>query len=348
MNVRRLRGFFPIGLHWLRIAVVTSLLLEWPGGAPAQEKPQEGVSDSVTVINPTRVNAVAFAPDRLVVAIAKANTVAAYAPSDGHKAMEYRGHLYDVNDVVFSPDGTQLLTGSSDKTARLWDSNQGTEIRSFAAHTDRVNGVAFAPDANRIVTCSRDKTVIVWDVATAVPTRKFTAHDAEVNAVAFSPDGNLVASGGDGGKVILWDPTSGNIVQTFQKNESPIVDVRFVRTGDQILAAKGDGTAVIWDSSNGREILSVSQPKALVAAVFSRDPRNREAFMTASVEGGARLWEYPSAVLTQAFGEGEELEPITDMDVSPDGSRMVMTTEYSHALVWDVSTASLALTIEVE
>ncbi|MGH6812924.1 MAG: toll/interleukin-1 receptor domain-containing protein, partial [Methylocella sp.] len=59
--------------------------------------------------------------------------------------------------VAFSPDGARVLTGSWDKTARLWDAATGKEIRAFKGHEDFVFSVAFSPDGARVLTGSGDK-----------------------------------------------------------------------------------------------------------------------------------------------------------------------------------------------
>ena len=55
-----------------------------------------------------------------------------------------------------------LLTGSVDKTARLWDITNGQLVRVFSGHTSGLTSVAFTPDGRRIVTTSLDKTVRTW------------------------------------------------------------------------------------------------------------------------------------------------------------------------------------------
>jgi WD domain, G-beta repeat len=67
--------------------------------------------------------------------------------------------------VAFSPDGARVLTGSEDKTARLWDAATGLEIRAFKGHEGAVNSVAFSPDGARVLTGSWDKTARLWDAA---------------------------------------------------------------------------------------------------------------------------------------------------------------------------------------
>jgi eukaryotic-like serine/threonine-protein kinase len=49
--------------------------------------------------------------------------------------------------VAFSPDGARVLTGSEEKTTRLWDAATGKEIRAFKGHDKLVFSVAFSPDS---------------------------------------------------------------------------------------------------------------------------------------------------------------------------------------------------------
>ncbi len=72
--------------------------------------------------------------------------------------------------VAFSPDGKRIVSGSSDKTLKVWEPQTGSETLSLKGHTGSVNSVAFSPDGQRIVTGSADKTVKVWDVRTGSET----------------------------------------------------------------------------------------------------------------------------------------------------------------------------------
>ena len=55
-----------------------------------------------------------------------------------------------TESVAFAPDGKYVLSGSFDRTARLWDSQTGQELRQFTGHTDQVIGVAFSPGSTVI------------------------------------------------------------------------------------------------------------------------------------------------------------------------------------------------------
>src|ERR1700722_6074493 len=105
------------------------------------------------------------------------------------------GHTGFVNCGIFSPDGKQLLTGSWDKTARLWDTQSGKELRTFMGHDDWVIAVAFSPDGKQVLTGSSDKSARLWDVRSGQELRAFAGHSGAVDSVAFSRDGKQVLTG---------------------------------------------------------------------------------------------------------------------------------------------------------
>ena len=60
------------------------------------------------------------------------------------------GHSGSIVAVAISPDGQMILTGSADRTARLFALSDGKLLRTFAHPTGRVHSVAFSPSGDRI------------------------------------------------------------------------------------------------------------------------------------------------------------------------------------------------------
>src|SRR6266702_4066024 len=102
----------------------------------------------------------------------------------------------EVNSVALSPDGQRIVSGSTDRTIRVWNATTGeTEAGPFTGHTDPVEAVAFSPDGQRIVSGSHDKTICVWNATTGeTEAGPFTGHTSSVESVAFSPDGQRIVS----------------------------------------------------------------------------------------------------------------------------------------------------------
>ena len=65
--------------------------------------------------------------------------------------------------MAFSPNGKQVVSGSSDKSVKLWNIETGTCESTMTCHSDGVSSVAFSVDGQWVVSGSMDKTIRLWD-----------------------------------------------------------------------------------------------------------------------------------------------------------------------------------------
>jgi len=114
------------------------------------------------------------------------------------------GHSNWVNAMAYSPYGQHIVSGSSDKTVKVWDAATGKLDKTLDGHSGPVSAVAYSPDGQHIVSGSFDKTVKVWDAATGKLDKTLNGHSDTVMAVAYSPDGQHIVSGSDDKTVKVW------------------------------------------------------------------------------------------------------------------------------------------------
>jgi WD40 repeat protein len=97
-----------------------------------------------------------------------------------------------------------IVSGSRDKTVRLWDILGNPIGQPFRGHKYSISSVAFSPDGQRIVSGSSDSTVRLWDLQGNPIGQPFQGHEGSVTSVAFSGDGQMIISGSEDKTVRLW------------------------------------------------------------------------------------------------------------------------------------------------
>jgi WD40 repeat protein len=178
------------------------------------------------------VLSVAFSPDgRSALSGSSDETLKLWDVATGDESRRFRGHTGGmlafvtgdkgwVYSVVFSPDGRAALSGSADKTLKLWNIVTGKEIRTFTGHTKTVTSVAFSPDGRTVLSGGHE--VKLWDVATGKEIRTFTGHTGFFESVAFSPDGRTALFGGWLNSLKLWDVATGKEIRRFNGHTNSI------------------------------------------------------------------------------------------------------------------------------
>ncbi len=132
-------------------------------------------------------------------------------------------HTGSVWSAAYSPDGTQIVTASDDRTARIWDTATGQEVRQLSGHTDSVRSAAYSPDGAQIVTASDDGTARIWDAATGQEVRQLSGHTAWVNSAAYSPDGAQIVTASADGTARIWDAATGQELRQLSGHTASVL-----------------------------------------------------------------------------------------------------------------------------
>jgi len=156
------------------------------------------------------------------------------------------GHSSLVNCVSWGPDGTQLASASTDGSIKVWDVASGTCLKTLTGHSSLVNSVSWSPDGTRLASGSRDNSIKVWDVESGVCLNNMTGHLSGVSSVSWSPDGSRLASGSGDSSIKIWDVSAGTCLTTLTGHSDWVLSINWSPDGTRLASGSNDNSLKIW------------------------------------------------------------------------------------------------------
>ena len=260
------------------------------------------------------------------------------------------GHTAPVFAVDISSDGGLIVTGSEDRTVKLWQPD-GTLLNTLVGHQAAVWDVAFSPTSldkegkgGIIASASRDRTVKLWNRGGQL-VDTFRGHQDEVLGVAFSSDSQLIASASRDRTVKLWNP-DGKLVDTLHDHKSSVWKAVFSPDGQMIVTASEDKTIKLWKlDDRGKFKLAqtlISHTNEVRNVAFSPDGR---LIASVSVDRTAKIWQAKSGKLLHTLESHSS--PVVGVVFSPDGE-VIATAGWDNTInIWNIE-GSLLKTINIE
>jgi WD40 repeat protein len=246
---------------------------------------------------------------------------------------DIKGHESTIPSVVFTHDGTRIVTGSWDGTAKVWDALSLRLLTTFRGYAAGVVCVPVSPDGKRVASAgSWDKTVKLWDIVTGKELLTFKGHSGRVWPVAFSPDGTRVASGSLDMTIKLWDSVTGKELLTLEGHSHVVRSIAFSPDGKRLASGSVSGPIKLWDTVTGKELLSIHGYGGASTSCVAFSPDGK--YLVSSGNRIVKLWDTSTGrELLRLQGH---IGYVYGVAFSPDGRMLASCGKDGTVRLWDV------------
>jgi WD40 repeat protein len=202
-----------------------------------------------------------------------------------------------IDSLVFYRNTKQsfLVSGYSNGTLKVWDTETMTSVKQFTAHTNNFADIAFGQN-NLVATSSCDGTIKIWNCDTWELVQTLE-EESRRNEVAFTQNDMLVvlscSTYGTNSKIKIWCSESWSLVKQLESNKPYFCSIALSKSN--LLAVRcDDGKILIFDTEN----LDLFQELEALAGINSLIAFDQNDFLSSGTrEGKVVTWRKPEDVV---------------------------------------------------
>ncbi|MEI9917266.1 MAG: caspase family protein [Bacteroidota bacterium] len=267
-----------------------------------------------------------------------------------------QGHELAVISVATSPDSNYVVTGSRDKSAKLWQLSTGREVRSFLGHDFSITALGFTSDGKTLITGSNDKSVKLWDVTTGEELATIVVN-YRVSQIAIDPSSRYAFVGGYQteyvGKAYAWDDS---VYVIDLKSKRPIkklpadpdkglgsgTGVSLSPDGKLLAIGEDNRVAKVYRTSDWQQAFKFEFPEGSCGGCGTRtvfSPDSKHLYMV-SHNGPLKKYKLSDGTLEKNYID--DVEDITSLKLSPNGKLLALGLEKKILCIDEASGKTIA------
>uniref|UniRef100_A0A183GPZ5 WD_REPEATS_REGION domain-containing protein n=1 Tax=Heligmosomoides polygyrus TaxID=6339 RepID=A0A183GPZ5_HELPZ len=240
------------------------------------------------------------------------------------------GHTGGVWTSQLSTDGKYIISGSTDRTVKVWSAKDGSLIHTLHGHTSTVRCMSLC--RNILVSGSRDTTLRAWNVETGVCEQYLSGHVAAVRCVQFDLDDGRIVSGAYDFTIKVWDFETGACLYTLTGHTNRVYSLLLDAKRNIVVSGSLDTTIRVWDISKGVCICVLSGHHSLTSGMQLRG----DVLVSCNADSDVRVWNIrDGSCMYRLHGPNGHTSAITSLQFLDNG--IVVTSGDDGAVkLWDV------------
>lgn len=155
----------------------------------------------------------------------------------------YSGHTSWIRSVTFNEAKNQLISGSDDKSIRIWNANDNTSQRTLTGHRGTVTKLVIDEQTGWLYSTSYDKSIREWNVDTGECLRSLTGHTDWIRDLIVTRT-KLVSASHDH-TILVWSKQNGQVTKTLSST-SGFWRLALNPINGQLISSTCDGEVVFW------------------------------------------------------------------------------------------------------
>jgi len=234
-----------------------------------------------------------------------------------------------VSVVAYSPDGTLMVSGSTNGWLRVWSCGERRLLQELPGHKGGVRRLRFSSDGTRLLS-GDGRELICWDTRAWQRVRSLVVEKGWF--VGISPDWRVVGSGEEEGKVSWRDTETGRLLAARFAHHNVVANAAFTADGTRAASVAHDGTVALWDVSSF-QVITTFKGHMLGAhgVAFSPDGR-RLATGGGNGREAVKLWDLSTQrELVTLAGQGMLFDFVA---FSPDGNWLAASSTEGRLHLW--------------
>ena len=155
-------------------------------------------------------------------------------------------HIKSVSSISISKDGSKIVSGSHDRTIKLWKFYSGELLKTTEDHSDVLHCVCFSNDGSKIASGSEDETIKIWDVLSGELLKSFDVEEI-IYSLRFSVNDAYIVSNAKS-DIVIYDLKTDDIAFRLKGHLGIVFSLCFSIDGSLLISGSEDFSVKLWDA----------------------------------------------------------------------------------------------------